>query len=950
MSIRTTSSKENSNKNTKFIKNIVLWNCNKIENKIEELFYTLDNEDIDIIALNETKLEKNYEASILNHPNYNYVVKSRNKYGGGVSFIIKKNIKYEVIEDLNKFEVEAICVKLIIKNKEVYVITYYNPPNGKDIDKTVFEFIEKNYKNYIICGDFNSKHVDFGCKVTNKNGSILNEIINSSNAVILNKKDEFTYYRERSGYKEILDLVICSSSLYSCINGCYVDYDLELQSDHIPVKLNFKNLTAVESEELCDDKHINYAKANWKLFKEELDLIDTREIMKNKNANEINNFFVESINRVSEKTLPYKTNNLKNNIRLPKYIIDLINTRRKMKKKLTKNQFFNNKEMWSQFYIINKTIREEIKAVKNQQWASFIDKIGKNPLSSKAVWRKIQIIKNNGNKKADNYPILIHDNKKYDTDETKANLFAELLGETFKDNEKDKYDDKFKRETNKNVEDYVNNSEYGEEIKSINIKNLNTLIKNLKSKLSCGVDKVSNIMLKNLSEKFKLLLIHLCKTTVTSLVIPELWKKVIVRMIPKKNDGKKDPKNYRPISITSCIARLCERFILIEINDHLKKHKLIIKQQSGFRSYRQTKDNIFAICQRNLEAFNSKKKNCVIFFDISKAFDKIWQNGLLFKMKSLKFKDSIIKWLYHFLKGRSFTIKINKNNSNYHDIETGVPQGGVLSPILFSIFINDIIDGRTVFKKNEVHSNMFADDLASSCASNKSSLIEQTMNIFLNKLENWLYKWRLDMNPKKCQYIVFGKGLNRNPINLKLKLFNELIPKANSIKFLGVTLDYQMSFNDCVNEIITKCNGRLNILKILANKSWCLSSDTLKCVYFSLIRSIIEYNSIIFPLISETNKKKLRAIQYKALIIAFRKPFKTRNNELLLLSKATNLDDRIEFLNKRYFENCLKHENELITDIIKNYKNWYTINRECTYKTVLCFYRKCIEDENDAIK
>ncbi len=86
-----------------------------------------------------------------------------------------------------------------------------------------------------------------------KNGSILNEIINSSNAVILNKKDEFTYYRERSGYKEILDLFICYSSLYSYINECYVDYDLELQSDHIPVKFNFKNLTAVESEELCYD-------------------------------------------------------------------------------------------------------------------------------------------------------------------------------------------------------------------------------------------------------------------------------------------------------------------------------------------------------------------------------------------------------------------------------------------------------------------------------------------------------------------------------------------------------------------------------------------------------------------------------------------------------------------------------------------------------------------------
>ena len=124
--------------------------------------------------------------------------------------------------------------------------------------------------------------------------------------------------------------------------------------------------------------------------------------------------------------------------------------------------------------------------------------------------------------------------------------------------------------------------------------------------------------------------------------IPEVWKRLVVRMIPKTSTGKKDPKNYRPSSITSCIARVCERFIMIDIQDHLKKEKILIKQQLGFRSFRQTKDNIFCICQINIEAFNKKKKNCVIFFDISKAFDKVWIDGLLYKLKGLKFDDHII--------------------------------------------------------------------------------------------------------------------------------------------------------------------------------------------------------------------------------------------------------------------------------------------------------------------
>ena len=145
-----------------------------------------------------------------------------------------------------------------------------------------------------------------------------------------------------------------------------------------------------------------------------------------------------------------------------------------------------------------------------------------------------------------------------------------------------------------------------------------------------------------------------------------------------------------------------------------------------------------------------------------------------------------------------------------------------------------------------------------------------------------------------------------------------------------------MNYNECVNEIVSKCNGRLNILKILSNKSWSLSSDILKCIYFSLIRSIIEYNSMIFPLISE-RIKRLRAIQYNALKISYRKPLKTTNTELLTLSKTT-------ILNERYFENCIKFNNKLVQEIVKNYLNWYTINRNSNYKTILCNYRENIEN------
>ena len=134
-------------------------------------------------------------------------------------------------------------------------------------------------------------------------------------------------------------------------------------------------------------------------------------------------------------------------------------------------------------------------------------------------------------------------------------------------------------------------------------------------------------------------------------------------------------KNYRPISLTSTICRLGERFILLEISKHLQD-----KQQSGFRSYRQTKDNLLNICQRNMECLNKKHLNYTIFLDISKAFDRVWQLGLLFKMKKLNFNSFIIVWLFYFFQNRIFMVIDNSILSTIFNIETGVASRGCVKP------------------------------------------------------------------------------------------------------------------------------------------------------------------------------------------------------------------------------------------------------------------------------
>jgi hypothetical protein len=260
----------------------------------------------------------------------------------------------------------------------------------------------------------------------------------------------------------------------------------------------------------------------------------------------------------------------------------------------------------------------------------------------------------------------------------------------------------------------------------------------------------------------------------------------------------------------------------------------------------------------------------------------------------------------------------------------------LLSPILFSIFINYIIFDKTQYRKTKTDSTLFADDLATSCCSNNISVIKSTFKVHLKKLEEWLFKWRLSINPKKCLFILFSKG---KKVNLELKLFNITIPQTDDIKFLGITFDRTMTFNACIQDIKAKCHKRLNIIKILKHKSWRLKPETLKNIYFALIRSIVDYASTIFDITCETKKKELRAIQYHALRIAFNKPLK----ELLEISKVKTIDSRCRELNENYFEKAYLYENELIKDICTNYLNWYSESRTPKYKTILCHYRNCIE-------
>ena len=343
-------------------------------------------------------------------------------------------------------------------------------------------------------------------------------------------------------------------------------------------------------------------------------------------------------------------------------------------------------------------------------------------------------------------------------------------------------------------------------------------------------------------------------------VVPDSFKTARVLPVFKKG-SETSPNNYRPISLLSIFNRILERLMYKRLVNFIDKYNILFNKQFGFRSGHSTDHAILCILDKIQSSVESGLFSCGVFLDLRKIFDTVNHPILLDKLEHYGIRGVAKEWFSSYLRNRKQFVSINNTCSDYLDITCGVPQGSVLGPLLFLIYINDF---QRCSSKLDFH--LFADDSNLFYASKSLSGIESIINAELVHVKTWLSANKLSLNIAKFSFVIFHPPQKKKTFNIRLSV-NDKPLKEPYIQYLGVMLDSHLNWKAHVSHVMKKTKRNIGLIFKLR---YFVNTNTLVSLYYALIYPFFIYSLIAWGNTYESNVRPLFILQEHAIrIITF---------------------------------------------------------------------------------
>ena len=854
---------------------------------------TLLNHPFDVIVLTETWIDHEVEKDLVQIPTYNSEHYIRDGRGGGIAVYIHRNCRYKCKQAVSVEECESLWIELESNNSggKILLGAIYRPPNSSintfidSLNDTLSELIRENSK-VIIIGDMN---ID----ISITSGATYNDTLNAlgfkSCIRVATRTSETTNTIIDHIYTNISDTFVesgCISTDISDHNATYAvlqDIDLKFQSEQANERFSFNRY---DNEVFCE----RLSQVNWD------------EVYESHNADDAYNIFCDKFRECSNEYIITKSSIRSEKIKKPwitNALLKSINKKSKLYSRKCREPF-NQKA--KDDYNNYRNILEML--LKRAQKMYFDQQFENNANDKKKVWQTIYEAMNKKRYNTNNIPKeLIVTN---DSGTSKTSDIQEMCN-TFNDyfvNVGKKVANSIKLQgKEKNIIEYLGpRVQQSIFLEPVTEEELVLLFNRIKINKSYGADMIHPRLLKDGKQHVIKPLVHVFNLSISTGHVPTIMK--LARVVPIFKGGDTgNTGNYRPISVLSTVSKLLERVMANRILSFLNSMNFFYLLQFGFRKNHSTKMAVAEFANYVYQQIE-KKNMCVgIFIDLKKAFDTVNHEGLHRKLEHYGIRGVALDWCQNYLTGRKQYVQLGNYRSEQSVISCGVPQGSILGPLFFLIYVNDLQNCLS-----HGTARLFADDTnIIYCGQNINTLRQHATND-LNLLTEWFKVNKLALNVTKSNFMVIRSKGKLIPPDISLRIDGGSLKMVQHTKYLGVIIDEFMDWNTHVRKI---CKTIAPIAGILSRVRYLVSFSILRQLYYALIHPHILYCIETWGAAYHNSLKPLIVLQKKVIrIITFSHPL-THSEDLFKFIRILPLS-KLFFLNVGIIVQKELHENPCV--------------------------------------
>ena len=774
----------------------------------------------------------------LSIPGYN-TFSSGNNSGRGICIYIKDNINAaEVLLDQDFAEQLSVEIKLR-KGDSLLISTIYRSPNSSDLNNielsNILQTINDHHSSHkLIVGDFNFPAINWSTMSTNDPAA--QRFLNCVNGQYWTQHINQATIQCGADRTSLLDLIFTNEE--GMVDQIKFNSPLG-KSDHLLIGFKFN----------CYLERINqsfhkyyYNKGDYQLLRQKL-AIDWHHLLDPHmdNVDEQWKIFREVYDEAHSTCIPHKQIKLKQSpwqVPMDEAVVKKI---KQKNRSWTRYMETRSQEKLQEYKRFRNQTRNLVRRAKKNFEKDVATTVKKSP---KKFWKYV----NNRTKVKSTIPDLVTENGTATTDKVKADYLNNFFSSVFTE------------EPAGQLPQFPSRTPVTLSNIPLTPDRIKKKLQTIKTESSPGPDKVHPRLLKEAAEELAVPLRMIFMSSLNQGRIPEDWKSAEVCAIHKKG-SKSSCNNYRPVSLTSVVCKTLESLIRENIMEHLKSHKLLSNKQYGFISGRSTTLQLLQVLDQWTLAMDQGLPIEAVYMDFQKAFDSVPHARMIHKLAGYGISDSLLRWLEDFLYNRKQGVRVCNSYSSFTEVKSGIPQGSVLGPVMFVLYINDLPDNI----QNIVY--MFADDTKIFSIGNLPSTAEEdSLQKDLIKLQEWSDTWLLKFHPEKCKRLFVSRSTQDSriiPLTLKGPGGQGTIAIEDSTqeKDLGILMDNRIKFDIHIGKISKRGNSIMGIIRRTFDH---LDHHSFKPLFTSLVRPILEYGQNVWSPYLQGDIDKLENVQRRA--------------------------------------------------------------------------------------